>query len=286
MFSDKLRLFAQVLKLLVPFAFTLLGQKISALIHRGTYHALPASQTKNVIVIGGSFGGFQLAKRLTETLPTGYRVVLVEKNSHLNYLFAFPRFSVVKGYEQYAFIPYTGLTKAAPEGIFCHVQDTAVKITENFVVLSRGEQIGYEYLIIATGTSSSLPSKVDSTDREGGQKELRGMQDKIAEAKRIAIVGGGAVGVEIASDIKSHFPEKDVALIHSRAQLLQSFGKRLHEHAMEVLEDMGVAVLLKERPKLPEDGKSLELLGGKEEEFDLIVSGPSRRKIATSNIFA
>jgi NADH dehydrogenase FAD-containing subunit len=285
MFSDKFRLFAQVLKLIVPFTFTLLGQRISAIIHKHTYQCLPTSETKNVVVIGGSFAGFQLAKRLTETLPTGYRVILVEKNSHLNYLFTFPRFSVVKGYEQYAFIPYTGLTKSAPEGIFCHVQDSAVEITEEFVVLSRGEQIGYEYLIIATGTSSSLPSKVESTDREGGQKELRGMQDRIAEAKRIAIVGGGAVGVEIASDIKSYFPMKDVAIIHSRGQLLQSFGKRLHEHTIKVLEEMRVAVLLKERPKIPEDGNTLELLGGKKEEFDLIASGPSQRMTATSDIF-
>jgi NADH dehydrogenase FAD-containing subunit len=285
MFSDKFRLFAQILKLIVPFTFTLLSQRISAIIHKHTYQRLPTSETKNVVVIGGSFAGFQLAKRLTETLPTGYRVVLVEKNSHLNYLFTFPRFSVVKGYEQYAFIPYTGLAKSAPDGIFCHVQDSAVEITEEFVVLSRGEQIGYEYLIIATGTSSSLPSKVESTDREGGQKELRGMQDRIAEAKRIAIVGGGAVGIEIASDIKSYFPMKDVAIIHSRGQLLQSFGKRLHEHTMKVLEEMGVAVLLKERPKIPEDGNTLELLGGKKEEFDLIASDPSQRMAATSDIF-
>jgi NADH dehydrogenase FAD-containing subunit len=273
MFSDRVRFFAQILKFIVPYAFTLIGQRLSAVIHKHTYRILPTSETKNVIVIGGSFAGFQLARRLTETLPSGYRVVLVEKNSHLNYLFTFPRFSVVKGYEQYAFIPYTGLTRSAPNGIFCHMQDTAIEIKENSVSLSRGDKIEYEYLIITTGTSSSIPSKVISTDREGGQEELRGMQDKIAEAKTIAIVGGGAVGVELASDIKSVFSEKDVTLIHSRAQLLQSFGERLHEHAMEKLKEMGVVVLLNERPKISDVCNTLELLNGKKEDLDLIVSG-------------
>jgi NADH dehydrogenase FAD-containing subunit len=275
MFSDKVRLFAQILKFIVPYVFTLIGQRLSAIIHNYTYKTLPTSEIKNIIVIGGSFAGFQLARRLTETLPTGYRVVLVEKNSHFNHLFTFPRFSVLKGYEQYAFIPYTGLSKSAPDGIFCHMQDTAIEIKENFVSLSRGEKMEYEYLIISTGTSSSLPSKVSSTDSKGGQEELRVMQDKIAEAKRIAIVGGGAVGVELASDIKNFFPEKDVTLIHSRGHLLQNFGERLHKHAMGKLEEMGTVVLLNERPKIPDDCNTLELLDGKREDFDLIVSDPS-----------
>ncbi|KAF2793767.1 FAD/NAD(P)-binding domain-containing protein [Melanomma pulvis-pyrius CBS 109.77] len=277
MVSDKLRLVAHIFTFIVPYAFTLIRQRISAIIHRQTYKVLPNSQIKTVVVIGGSFAGFQLVKRLTETLPTGYRVVLVERNSHLNYLFAFPRFSVLKGHEQYAFIPYTGLAKTAPEGIFCHVQDTATEITDKHVVLERGEKMEYDYLVIATGTSSALPSKVTSTEREGGEKELRGMQEKIADAKRIAVVGGGAVGVELASDIKSFYPEKDVALIHSRGQLLHSFGKRLHDHAISVFEELGVAVLLNERPKIPVDGNTLELLHGKEELFDLIIPCTGQR---------
>lgn len=34
-------------------------------------------------MIGGSFSGVELAKRLIESVPTGYKVILVERNSHL-----------------------------------------------------------------------------------------------------------------------------------------------------------------------------------------------------------
>ena len=269
--SDKFHLFTQVFAFILPYTLTLLRQKISALIHKHTYKSLPDSQVKNVVVIGGSFAGFQLTKRLTETLPTGYRVILVEKNSHLNYLFAFPRFSVVKGYEQYAFIPYTGLAKSAPAGIFRHIQDLAVEVSERHVVLARGEKLEYEYLVIATGTSSARPSKVTSTDSEGGKKELRGMQEDIEKAMRIAVVGGGAVGVELASDIKSFYQDKHVAIIDSRERLLHSFGPRLHEYTMKALKELGVAVFLNERPTIPTHGNKLELSQGKKEAFDLIV---------------
>ncbi|KAL1595652.1 hypothetical protein SLS60_009341 [Paraconiothyrium brasiliense] len=244
---------------------------MSAIIHNRTYKALPTEQVKNVVVIGGSFGGYQAVKRLTETLPTGYRVVLVEKNSHLNYVFAFPRFSVVKGYEQDAFIPYTGLSKGASEGIFHQVQDTATQVTERFVELKSGEKLEYTYLVIATGTSSKLPSKVASTEIETAQAELRGMQDKIQEAGRIAIVGGGAVGVELASDVKDFYPEKEVTLIHSRAHLLNTFGPRLQNHVAKILTDMDITLRLKERPNMTSQSNVLHFASGEQKQYDLIV---------------
>ncbi|KAF2683345.1 putative amid-like NADH oxidoreductase [Lentithecium fluviatile CBS 122367] len=276
MISDLIRLLFQLVTFIPPFASTALRQRISAFLHKRSYKPLPSAQIKNVVVIGGSFAGFQATKRLTETLPSGYRVVLVEKNSHLNYLFAFPRFSVVKGYETYAFIPYDGLAKGAPKGIFVHVQDTAAKVREKFVELKSGERLEYEYLIIATGVVSVLPSKVDSTDSYGAQEELRGMQDRIAAAGKIAVVGGGAVGVELASDIKDFYPQKDVTLIHSRESLLPTFGGRLQEYVMRRFEEMGVAVLLNERPKLPDNCNTL-VLHGKQQAFDLIIPCTGQR---------
>jgi apoptosis-inducing factor 2 len=269
---DKFYLIRAVLTFFIPYSFSLIQQKIGAFIHKHRYKTLPASETKNVVVIGGSFAGIQIVKRLTQTLPTGYRVILIEKTSHFNYIFAFPRFSVVRGFEKYAFIPYDGLAKGAPNGIFEQVQDVATDTTAKHVTLGSGRKIGYSYLVIATGTSSSLPSKIASTDRLHGISELMAMQDRIAAAHNIAIVGGGAVGVELASDIKSFCPEKDVTLLHSRNQILSHFGKRLHEYTMQALDDLGVSVLLNTRPELPADGCKVLLLNGKEEEFDLVVS--------------
>ncbi|KAJ4344670.1 uncharacterized protein N0V89_012414 [Didymosphaeria variabile] len=277
MISDYILLALQILRFLPKFAATILNQRISAFIHKRTYKTLPTDQLKNVVVIGGSFGGYQAVKRLTETLPTGYRVILVEKNSHLNYVFAFPRFSVVKGHEQDAFIPYTGLSKGASEGIFHHVQDTATQVTERFVELKSGEKLEYAYAVIATGTSSKLPSKVASTEKENARAELRGMQDKIQEARRIAIVGGGAVGVELASDTKDFYPEKEVTLIHSRAQLLNTFGPRLHNHVAKTLTDMDITLRLSERPNIASQSKILQFASGEEQEYDLIIPCTGQR---------
>ncbi|KAF1965003.1 FAD/NAD(P)-binding domain-containing protein, partial [Bimuria novae-zelandiae CBS 107.79] len=232
---------------------------------------------KTVLVIGGSFAGYQTAKRLSETLPTGYKVVLVERNSHLHYVFVFPRFSVVSGKEQYVFIPYTGLVRGAPEGIIKVVTDEVVRMSDGFVELKNGGKLWFEYLVFATGTTAALPGKVAATEREGGVKELRDMQERIERATRIAVVGGGTVGVEVASDIKDFWKEKDVTLVHSRARLLTRFGEGLSGYVVKRLEEMGVEVRLSERPDMEVEAGVLRFASREEDEYDLIIPCTGQR---------
>lgn len=64
-----------------------------------------------------------------------------------------------------------------------------------------------------------------------------------------ADVNEGAVGVEMATSLKSKHPEQDVALIHSRRELLGSeplpddFKRKVHELVLE----KGVTVILNNR---------------------------------------
>ncbi|KAE8453685.1 hypothetical protein EG329_009196 [Mollisiaceae sp. DMI_Dod_QoI] len=274
MASDKLKLVLLYSRILLSFSIQLLVQKIQAIAHKYTYRSVPSPL--NVVIIGGSFTGMQLARRLMETLPTGYRIVLVEKNSHFNYSFNFPRYSVLQGHEKSAFIPYSGIAKNAPKGIFEQVQDLAVGVRGNEVELASGEKVKFEYLAIATGSKQPFPAKVASAKKEEGAAELRSMQEAVKGSQKIALVGGGAVGVQLASDIKSYYPEKEVTLIHSREQLLPSFGSRLHEHVSAKLGEMGIKLRLGERPALPpttgaEKATTLTFKDGGEEDFDLVI---------------
>lgn len=259
-----------------------LAQRISAFLHALEYK--PGSSPKNVVIIGGSFAGILLAKRLCESLPSGYRVILVEKNTHFNYPFVFPRYSVVKGHEPKAFIPYDEILcsgrKGVPQGIFERRCGAVVEVTRDSVKLASGEVISFEFLAIATGTSSPRPSKLLSTDKHGACEELRTLQDQIRNAESIAVVGGGAVGVELVTDIKGWLPEKDLTLVHSRDRLMHGYGPRLHERAMEEIKKLGITVRLGQRPqiRLGDDEKTgenatLVFPSGEVERFGLVVSG-------------
>jgi len=273
------------LKFSFPFLFSYglkrLAQRVGALLHALEYK--PGPSPKNVVIVGGSFAGLSLARRLCDSLPSGHRVILVEKNTHFHYPFVFPRYSVVKGHESKAFIPYDEILysgrKGVLEGIFERRCSTVTEVTRNSVKLASGEVIDFEVLAIATGTSSPRPSKLLSQDKHGACEELRGLQEQIRTAESIAVVGGGAVGVELVTDIKGWYPEKDVTLVHSRNRLLHAFGPRLHDRTMEEMERLGITVRLGQRPQVQLDGDdktganaTLVFPGGQVDRFGLVVS--------------
>jgi hypothetical protein len=68
------------------------------------------------------------------------------------------------------------------------------------------------------------------------------------------IIGGGAVGVQMATDIKELYPEKSVTLVHSRANLMNRFNSALHDIIAERCRELGVQMILGSRVKLPEHG--------------------------------
>ncbi|KAF5875642.1 putative amid-like nadh protein [Botrytis fragariae] len=269
-------LYFQIVNIALHFLLKFGKQKVTAIIHRFTYRA--TSDPKNVVIIGGSFSGMHLARLLSTSIPTGYKVTLVEKNTHMHYCFAFPRFSVLSGHDYKAFIPYEGLLGHAPEGAISVVHEKAINILNNHIELASDEKISYEYLVIATGVSQPAPARLSATDKIEGEGELRGYQKAIQASSRIAVVGGGAVGVELATDIKSFLPDKNVTLIHSRDRLLVRFGPQLHEVAYNRLQELGVRVHFNERPSLPDrkpfmpSETDIVFKDGQVETFDLVIS--------------
>ncbi|KAL6915109.1 hypothetical protein ACHAPO_010290 [Fusarium lateritium] len=272
---NDLDIFFEIFKTVLGFIAKLTVQKGQAIVHRYTYRLTP--DPRNVIVVGGSFAGALLAQRLAHTLPSGFRVILVEMNSHFNYAFAFPRNSVFSGREHHTFIPYDNLTQGAPKGIFQQCCDEATNVTESHVTTAGGTSLPYEYLIVATGAAQPPPARLVARNKQGGIEEFRGYQQRIAKADRIAVIGGGAVGIELVTEIREKYPGKEVTLIHSRQQLLPRFGPKLHERVMETLKKQNIEVLLGERPSYPNNAgqsvqeTSLTLADGKERTWDLVI---------------
>ncbi|PLB52193.1 putative mercuric reductase [Aspergillus steynii IBT 23096] len=231
--------------------YTYLSQALSPRLHRLTYRSV--EHPRNVVVIGASFAGYHAARCLASSLPTGYRVVIVEKNTHLQVTWVLPRFSVVGGHEHKAFIPYGPYLSAVPKGSYEWVRDTAEQISVDEdgggnVQLGSGTTIDFEYLVMATGASGSLPSRVGVTTKKEGMEMLSIEQDKLVAATDVVVLGGGPAGIELAGDAKSRYPEKNVTLVHSRKALLNDhFGPTLAKRALEELEKIGVSVKLGER---------------------------------------
>ncbi|KAI0877993.1 FAD/NAD(P)-binding domain-containing protein [Hypoxylon argillaceum] len=211
-----------------------------------------AASLKNIIVIGGSYVGVSTTQGLANLIPATHR----------------PRFAILPTHEHKAFIPYTGTFASAPNPDRHHVVRARVSaLQQDRVVLDRDwhgvREIPYDYLVVATGTKLRAPGTMQDDEKPLSVKYLQGYQQRLKEAKSIAIVGGGAVGVQMATDLKEIYPDKEITLVHSRTQLMPLYHKKLDEIIKARCEELGVKLVLGSRVNIPADEFQQENTSGK-----------------------
>ncbi|PBP24286.1 hypothetical protein BUE80_DR004847 [Diplocarpon rosae] len=222
------------------------------------------SIVKNIVVVGGSYVGVNAAQQLATRFSGPFRVLLVEKNSHFQHLFAFPRFAVTSEVDtKKAFIPFVpGTFAACPPGSGHFVQATVIGVTKDSIKLDRKvdvdgqslDSIPFAYLVLATGTKLTPPSTIPHSNKADGVRYLQNHVQRVLASSSIVIIGGGAVGVQMATDIKELYPSKSVTLVHSRPNLMNKFHPKLHAIIAERSAELGIELKLGSRVKLPADG--------------------------------
>ncbi|KAG0748828.1 hypothetical protein G6F16_007316 [Rhizopus arrhizus] len=213
----------------------------------------------------------------------GYRIILIEEKSHFNHVFAFPRASVISGFEHELFIPYDNVFNGDETiGKVLHARASA--IYENYVELDRevpgfGKRVDYVYLVYCAGTKIPAPGRFnDLHTKEEGIAALKRYQKAIEQSERPVVIGAGAVGLELAAEIKEHYPEKHVTLLHSRNRYLPRYKVSMDVMIYNTLKKTGVKQVLGDRVILPPGGFPLEVKpidihtkGGKTIQGDLAI---------------
>ncbi|KAK0625526.1 hypothetical protein B0T17DRAFT_533012 [Bombardia bombarda] len=213
---------------------------------------------RNVIVLGGSYVGVNAAKELANLLPVTHRVLLVEPHSHFHHLFAFPRFAVLPGHEHKAFIPYSSVFSSAPGPDASRhqvIKARAVSLQPKQLTLDREWQgsrdLAFDYLVAATGTRLAPPGSMEQDDKATSVAYLKNHQRDVQKAKSIVVIGGGAVGCQLVTDLKEVYPEKDITLVHSRQQLMPVYHEGLSNLIKQRLEELGVHLVAGSRAIVP-----------------------------------
>ncbi len=110
-------------------------------------------QDKNIVIVGGGFAGINLAKKLGG--KQGVQVTLVDKN---NYNFFAPLiYQVATGLLDISSVctPFRTIFEGKGNLDFRLGELQQVVPEENKVILSNGE-LGYDYLVIASGTTNNF----------------------------------------------------------------------------------------------------------------------------------
>lgn len=244
---------------------------------------IPESKKKRVIIVGGGFGGLELAKRLKKS---DFQVVLVDKNNYHQFLPLIYQVASAGIEPSSISFPFRKVFQKRKDFYFRLGEVRAVFPELNMVQTSIGKA-KYDYIVFAAGTTTNyfgnkhieevaIPMK-NVTEAMGLRNALlsnyeRAMTCATEEEKRellnIVIVGAGATGVEVAgalSEMKKYilpkdYPEMDagevnIYLIEAADRVLSGLSKESSESSLKFLKEMGVNVWLNEKVTGYEDHK-------------------------------
>jgi NADH dehydrogenase len=223
----------------------------------------------NVVIIGAGFAGLSAVGQLRKA---GLRVTVIDKNLYSTFqplLYQVATGGLNPGDVAY---PVGGFT-ARRDARYIRGELTEIDQEARVVRLAGGREIGYDYLIIATGVAANyfgvrgaaentygLYTRADAivlrdhimngfewlSADPGGQREFA-----------VTVVGGGATGVELAGTLgelrndvlRATFPDVDPERLHIRLVemapgLLMPFNEKLREYTRRQLADRGVDIRL------------------------------------------
>jgi apoptosis-inducing factor 2 len=198
---------------------------------------------KKIIIIGGGFAGTTCAINLSKNAQ--FDVTLVDIKEYFEDTFAqLAALTEPKNIGEKSRFLYKSFLKTN------FIQDSVRSISKDTVEFLNNPSLKFDILIIATGSNyKSFPVAKPSG--------LSALQDrntfftsenlKLINAKSITIIGGGPVGVELAGEISTKFPDKKITLIHGSNRLLDSLNEKAGKLAFRQLESSGVRIVLKEK---------------------------------------
>ena len=225
---------------------------------------------KRVLIVGGGYAGTMVARALDGIAE----VRLIEPRDRFVHNVAAIRAVVEPSLLDRLIIPYDRLLQRGSV-----IQGLAVEVGEGRVTLEGGDTVEGDIVVTATGSTYARPFKPQSTSGETFARDSRAAHEALRAARSVAIVGGGAVGVELAGEITAAYPGKSVTLFASSPGLLPGYSARLSAALAEQLEAQGVALRLGVRvADRPFAGAFTA--GGQAIEADLIFPAVGARPVA------
>lgn len=189
---------------------------------------------KRIVVVGGGYFGVNFISEMVSKLSLHqydpspndieYELVLITKRDSFVYICANLRNSVVDdvlddsvvswdNFLSKREIPKNLIKRGVIVGNVNNVdhEKNVINITCG---LNESQSIEYDALVIATGCTwnsiNEIPDKYEDI-----KNHFHKYQNEIKESKRICVIGGGPVGIELIGEISDIYKDKDIYLIHS-----------------------------------------------------------------------
>lgn len=211
------------------------------------------SQSPRICILGGGFGGLYTALKLIQfpwDAPDKPEVTLVDQRDR--FLFSPLLYELLTGELETWEIapPYTELL--INTGIrFCQAEVETIDLGRQQVQLKNAADLSYDYLVLAMGGDTPMdlvPGVAEHAipfrtiaDAYRLEEKLRSLEESQADKIRVAIVGGGYSGIELACKLAERLGERGrLRIIEATEQILRTSPEFNRGTANQALSDRKV----------------------------------------------
>jgi thioredoxin reductase len=111
----------------------------------------------------------------------------------------------------------------------------AASVSNDSVILEDGRSVPFDVMVVATGEEKSFPFQTTQKTITGRVAELKAFNEFLGTTKKVAIIGGGPMGVGLASHLSEDRPELEIHMFHSKDSLLPSMPDVAGQYALNHL---------------------------------------------------
>ncbi|WP_280769397.1 NAD(P)/FAD-dependent oxidoreductase [Salipaludibacillus daqingensis] len=191
---------------------------------------------QNLIILGGGYGGLRaIQKLLNEKDVKEVSITLIEKEAYHSLKTEF--YALAAGT-----VADRHLRMSFPNDVRLELKFESVQhihLDENRIELANGEDMFYDDLIIGLGCEDKyhgVPGAKENTLSIQSMRRARKTYQVLQSVKpngKVAIVGGGLSGVELASELRESRPDLEILLYDRGENILSMFPARLYNYVTE-----------------------------------------------------
>jgi len=213
-----------------------------------------ADAPQQICILGGGFGGLYTALRLSQLPWEGTPPTITLVDHRDRFLFLPLLYELVTGeLETWEVAPPYADLLAGTQVQFRQAEVTSIDLDQPCVSLSDGTLLTYDRLVLALGGTTPMdmaPGVAEHAlafrtlqDAYQLRERLRLLEASDADKIRVAVVGGGYSGVELACKVAEHLGDRGrVRLVERTDMILRTSPEYNRQVAQKVLSDLGIWV--------------------------------------------
>lgn len=242
----------------------------------------PRPIEKNLVLVGAGNAHLKFVKRFGMAPRPGLAVTLVNEASRVPYSAMVPAF-IGGEYPEDAITMDLVRLCAWAKVRFLRGRVTAITPTEKQVRVAGRPALAYDVLSLGIGSVPTIPQGLEADPRSISMRPLRRLLDRLdelpallggpARRARLAVVGGGASGSELALAIHKRLQGMkglEMTLLHAGERLLPQHPQTASHAFADAVRARGIALRLQARV-VGAEGDALVLESGERVPFDVVL---------------